>query len=315
MSRKDNDYDDLTVIDQIGSKRQSFLRENLQIRTYLDLATITIEEIQTQLCAQNKSVARDKIETWIEEAGKLAREGDGDAEPIPVDAELAVGKVIKQPTAPKKAGAWKDYASFMVYFESREIDGAQEKRIKVSHLEEDKSNVWAELTAEHFLWMLNQAGEGLVHTPQTVEEETKEAPPEGKAKVKVTQVKLFQPPDAKEPLVTSTGHSNPAQENISAGDPFSLEVLFSLGGEAAKFIARQEAAYTVQAVANEIKSKTGINLGGIEPEVLIEGTFDYSVRLPEMILDPGVHQLWAMVRILATNTIPNFLEGPTVMAE
>lgn len=314
MSKNDREYDDLTVIKYIGPKLQAWLREKLGVRTYRDLSALSVEQIQTQLSVDKKSVAKFKIETWIEQAKELALQAEEEDEALPIVVESAGSGAGRQPGAAKRAGDWKEYASFMVYFESRELNGEQEKRIKVSHLEEDKSDVWPNLTAEHFLWMLDQAGEGsFPDAPQPVkgeQTEPEEAKPAGEAKVKVRQIRFFQPPEAEKPLAVSNGKSR--QQELSAGEPFSLEVLFSLGGVAAESIVKQGATYSVQVVANETDTKVGTDLGDLESKALVEGTFDYSVRMPEATLDPGVHRLWAMVTVQAANTVPNFLEGPSV---
>jgi len=306
--------DDLTKIKYIGPKLQSWLREKLQIRTYKDLAALSVEEIQEQLRADGTPVAEFKIKSWINQARELALDAEEEVEAMPAIGEPAGSRTGGRSAKLKKAGDWKEFASFMVYFESREINGEREKRIKVSHLEEDKSAVWTELTAEHFLWMLDQAGEGPypAASQQTSGEqpEPEETQPIAEAKVKVSEIRLYQPAKAKKPLATSNGKSK--EQKIKAGKPFALEVLFSIGGEAAESVVKQGATYSAQIVAKETKTKVGTDLGGSQPEALVKGTFDYSVRMPEMTLDPGVHQLWAMVKVRAQNTIPNFLEGPLV---
>ena len=314
MNRNDREYDDLTVIKYIGPKLQPWLREKLQVRTYRDLAALSVEQIQTQLSVDKKSMAKFKIETWIEQAEDLALEAGEEEAALAAVEEPDGSGAGQQASAPKKAGDWKEYASFMVYFEAREFNGEREKRIAVSHLEEDKSDVWSELTKELFLWMLDQAGEGpfpeAPQLPSWEQPEPEEPAPTEEAKVKVTQVRLFQPPEAEKPLATSNG--KPVQQELSAGEPFALEVLFSLGGKGAESIVKQGPTYSVQVVAKESDTKVGVDLADSEPEALVEGKFDYSVRMPEATLDPGVHRLWAMVAVQAANTVPNFLEGPSV---
>ncbi len=308
MNTKKDKSDDLTEIKYVGPKMQSWLKEKLQVRTYRDLAELSLKQIQSQLNTDKKVVAQDRIETWIQQAKELALETKAN--------DVGGGK----PGQSKKASDWEEYASFMIYFEAREKNGEQQKRIKVFHIEADKSKVWSELTAENFLWMLNQAGEGPSPTtsqqPSSEQETIEEIEPEPakqpvkEAKVKVKEVRLFQPPEAKKPLTVSS--SKAEQPKLNAGEPFSLEVLFSLDGEAAESVAKQHAKYSVNVIAKETLTKVGTDLANSEPEAFIEGTFDYRVRMPEATLDPGVHQLWAMVSVQADNAVPNFLEGPSV---
>jgi len=311
MNKNDREYDDLTVIKYVGPKLQSWLRENLQVRTYRDLAALTVEQIQTQLSADKKTVAKLRIETWIAQAGELALKAEEKEAANP-----ALVEPIVPPSVPKKAGNWKEYASFMVYFEAREVNGEREKRIAVSHLEVDKSDAWSELTSEPYLWMIDQAGErpfsGVPHMPSLEQAESDEAVPAEKAEVKVTQVRLFQPPEAKKPLVTSNG--KPVQQELSAGKPFALEVLFSLAGKGAESIVKQEPTYSIQVLSKEVDTKEGVDLVGSKPEALVKGVFEYNVKMPQVTLDPGLHQLWAMVAVQADNTVPNFMEGPSIRA-
>ncbi|MBK8905967.1 MAG: hypothetical protein IPM53_32610 [Anaerolineaceae bacterium] len=319
MNTNKGNYDDLTVIKYIGPKMQSWLREKLRVRTYQDLAALSVNQIQSQLSTDKKTVARNNIEEWIKQAKELAVETRAEDEGIlsaVESADFAEGRLGR----PKRANDWEEYASFVIYFEAREINGERQKRIKVFHIEEDKSKVWSELTAENFLWMLDQAGERPTSTtsqPYRSEQleiaEVKPEPdkqPVKEARVEIKEVRLFQPPEAENPLAVGNGKSK--QPRLNAGEPFSLEVLFSLGGEAAESVAKQHAKYSVNVVAKEALSKRGADLASSEPKAFVEGKLDYRVRMPEATLGPGVHQLWAMVSVQAANAVPNFLQGPSV---
>jgi len=314
MNGKNREYDNLIVIKYIGPKLQSWLREKLQVHTYQDLANLSVDHIQTQLLADKKTVATSKIEAWIKQAKELAIEAKTEDNTLPQVTELAKSGASERVGSQKKAKDWEEYASFMVYFEAREINGKRDKRVKVFHIEADKSKVWPELTAEHFVWMLDQAGEGpfSITSQQPSEEQSEMAKkqPVGEAQVKIKQVRLFQPPKAKKPVAISNGKIE--QHTLKAGEPFSLEVLFSLVGEAAESVVEQHANYSVQIIANDTHKKVGTELGSVEPKALSKGKFEYKIRLPEATLDTGEHRLWAMVSVQATNTVPNFLEGPSV---
>lgn len=241
MNEKNREYDNLIVIKYIGPKMQSWLREKLQVHTYHDLANLSVDQIQSQLLVDKKTVATSNVEAWIQQAKELALESKAEDNAMP--PEPVESGASDRVDMPKKAKDWEEYASFMVYFEAREINGKREKRVKVFHIEADKSKVWPELTAEHFVWMLDQAGEGpFPITSQQLSEEQSEMEkkqPVGEAQVKIKQVRLFQPPEAKKPVAISNGKIE--QHTLKAGEPFSLEVLFSLVGEAAESIVEQHA--------------------------------------------------------------------------
>jgi hypothetical protein len=332
MNSSNEEYDDLRRIKFIKEATEQWLRDRLQVRTYRDLAKLSVDEIEQQRKADGKSVpSRSNIEAFIAEAAVLADEAEEEEEEEEEkEKEEAVAEVAApaEPVAsepadsPKKDGDWKDYASFMVYFEAREVEGKEEKRIKVHHLEKDKSKEFPGITPDHFLWMLEQAGESLtalkVPEPEKwepskpePEEERPVIEPEKEAEVNITEIRVFQPPKAKKPLASSAA-GQPLQKELSAGKPFALEVLISLGGEAAQSVANKNATYRARIIANEIDTKEGIHLGDTEPEAFVEGTLDYSVKSPEATLEAGEYGLWVLVTVQAANVLPNFLVIPLI---
>lgn len=116
-TRKPNNdsYDDLTVISGIGEARQTWIREAFAVRTYADLAALSVDEIAARLKQDHKVVSAEAIEAWIAQANQLAR----------------------QPEAQEK---WKVFATFVVEFED---DGEGIYRTRVHHMEHDQTRQWA----------------------------------------------------------------------------------------------------------------------------------------------------------------------------
>jgi hypothetical protein len=320
MNSNDQKNDDLTGIKFIGPARQRWLRDKFQVRTYRDLAELSVEAIESQLAADGKPFAESEIEVWLAEAADLAAEAEAEEEARATEAEpeepVAGGQVNKS----KNAEGWESVGIFVVNIRARTVEGREEYRTEVSiheNGEQEKSEEWPGLEGDlSFQWMLEQAGLEPVPTAvQPADAQPEEALPkaetEGEAEVKVTKIQVFQPPEAKEALVSSEG-GELLQEKLKVGEPFSLAVHFSLSGDGAPSIVKQQATYRARVVANEVDTKVGTHLGDTDPESLVEGSLDYSVRTPEATLDPGVYRLWALVTVQAANTVPNFLEAPLI---
>jgi hypothetical protein len=70
--RDSNKWDDLTAIANIKETRQDWLRKTLNVQTYRDLATLSVDEIEARLKADGKIASRSMIQGWIDKAKELA---------------------------------------------------------------------------------------------------------------------------------------------------------------------------------------------------------------------------------------------------
>lgn len=320
-----DDLDDLTVIKYIGPERQQWLRDVLKVHSYKDLSELSVEEIKRRLQDDGKREADSRIEVWIAEATKLAEQAKKEKKARAVDAVLKRSKTRRtKPSAKKKEGkkeeGWKSVGIFVVNIRERISKGRKEYLTEVSIHENGEQADFAEWSGiekdESFNWMLQHAGlKPIPSEPEPVEKQPQEEPPEaelkGNAEVAISEIQFFQPPKAKKPLVT-VGAGETLGLNLDSGEPFSVAVHFSLGGEAAESIAKRQATYRLRVVANELESKYSAHLGDSDPAELAEGTLDYTVTSPGATLDAGKYQLWAMVTVQSPNTVPNFLEVPLV---
>ncbi len=131
--------DDLTAIKGIGPARQEWLREKLHIRTYHDLAALSIEQIEAELKTSGKSASFSEIQTWLEQAHHLAGS-----------------------PKPHLSKDWKPFASFVVEFQKRDDI---EHQVQVHHVEADHTMVWPGYGGSAtWDWMLHEIGE----TPEPV---------------------------------------------------------------------------------------------------------------------------------------------------
>lgn len=148
--------DDLTAISGIGAVREKVLRESLDVRTFQDLAALSVDEIESQFKAEGQSVSRDLIKQWIAAA-----------------RELAVATVAEPSNSPSSESEWESAATFVVEFQEREE--GEERRTRVHHMEEDVDAEWPDVGSEQlYRWMLEQLGEPVPELPKEVRAEARE---------------------------------------------------------------------------------------------------------------------------------------------
>ena len=155
-------YDDLTQIKGIGPARQQWLRASFHIRTFQDLAALTIDEIEAQLKAVGQIASRRHIDQWLVQAKQLLVAHDQTARQVAGSAESANTAAGTQPGK----GDWKPFASFVVEFQTHTREGhIQEQRTKVHHIEGDTCAHWPGIETERLSWwMLEQMTEGILDT-------------------------------------------------------------------------------------------------------------------------------------------------------
>lgn len=143
-------YDDLTVIQGIGEARQNWIRDSFDVRTYADLAALSVDEIAAQLKKDHKLVAAGVIEDWIAQANQLARQAG-------------------------EQGKWTVLATFVVVFED---DGAENHRTMVHHMESDRTEQWTG-SEPHKVgdWISAQLGTKLQKPPEITPEPVQEPEP------------------------------------------------------------------------------------------------------------------------------------------
>lgn len=309
MSLGNQAYDDLTVIMGIGQARQEWLRIALNVRTYADLAALTADEIDEKLRADSHIAAHASIESWILQAQGLVDEVTASIHPV---GEASV-EAAKGANSSARNGGWKPYASFVVEFQARLIEGRQTvKRTAVHHIETDRGEFWHGAESKQLCWwILEQAGETAQPEEADVEvEEVGEPVPSAEAPVKVQigQIQAFQPPLTEFP----NGNDETAEklpEVIKSSEPFNLGISFSLTGAAAESISKSQAIFRTRAYVTSVDTGSSFDLGEVMTDSLIEGKVDYNTMLTATTLEPGTYQLWVTVTVQTAYTIPDFIKG------
>jgi hypothetical protein len=150
----DDLYDDLTAIKGIKQARQQWFRDTFKVRTFGDLAALTVDEIETRLKAEKQIPSRSNIEVWVAEAKRLAE-------------NPALAAATKANLHSSEDG-WKPFASFIVEFQEKE--GLVERRTHVHHMESDQNHNWLGISQQDLsAWMMQQLGDRVVVVTVTAE--------------------------------------------------------------------------------------------------------------------------------------------------
>ncbi|HBB34477.1 MAG TPA: hypothetical protein DC064_22475 [Cyanobacteria bacterium UBA9273] len=314
MNGNSTKYDNLTRIRGIGRVKQQWLRESLNIYTFRDLANLSINEIDSRLEAEGQSISKSEIAGWIEQAREL------------VAAELSAQQVENSPTEETElsqqvvqlaeaepennllpateAGEWKSFASFVVEFQSRQLEGqVEEQRTKVRYVEADQSKIWSGIEREQIpTWMLDR----LSHEMQGLSEAdicVKANP----VNLEIVQIKAVQPPQTGISMVVEKA-SRLFPRIIKSGEPFMLEVSLQLAE--ANFGQRQ-VTYRTQVYARNRSLGVTTHLGDTKPITLLQGQLSYTTLLPATILHrPGMYRLQFVSSIQGVPATPNCFEVP-----
>lgn len=340
MKLSDRAHDDLTVIKGIGPARQRWLEESLAVRTFEDLAALSVDEIESRLKADKQIASRETIEAWIAQAQERAAIARHAQQPTwaaeTKEAEEQVkdsaegNETSSQPVkseegndggkgqSPTGRDGWKPFASFVVEFQERTVEGqAIEYRTTAHHMESDTGTNWPGIEREqHCNWMLEQLGDRISREPVKVEHPPQEEPPAQPVpvarlpmRVEITQIRTFQPPQADNP-VGSGKPDLPFEGHIKGNEPFALEILFDLVGEAAADLSEEQAIFRARAYVQDQTTGASTHLGDAEPGNLVKGELAYAATLSELTLPPGTYRLFALLTLQAVSVRPDFVTLP-----
>jgi hypothetical protein len=308
MKSSEQAYDDLTAIKGIGPARQRWLRESLHVRTYEDLAALSIGQIASRLKADGQIASRSVIEAWLIRAGELAGSAGRSVTP---HLESAGAKVANSLA---REGGWKPFASFVVEFQTREIEGrAGEHRTAVQHMEKDANRFWSGIESKNLCqWMLDQIRDKVGLEPEEYEPtqaQSAEAPSAARvsAKVKIRQMRVSQPPQSETPILRIEA-GKPSEGSVKGDKPFTIEVDFEVSGLAAVDKARKQIECGARSYAYELAKETSILLGDTGLNPLKAGKSTYTFTLPEATLEPGSYRLYVIMTTQAALVIPDYLE-------
>jgi hypothetical protein len=308
--------DDFTVIEGIGEVRQRWLRESLRVHTYRDLAALSADEVESRLKAEGQAASRSAIETWIARARELAA----------VASRLSTGRKSESRRVEEGTESiadqpdWLPFASFVVEFQSRKLEGGEAGkssvayRTAVHHVEADDDETWLGITSQLLSkWMLERADYEAQQMSRDVaiqpEEPPTAAPREPRANVEITAIRLFQRPETE----TARGVSvfgEAFSGSVKGDEPFVSEVSFELKGTTASEAAAKGQKYRVQLYAENLATAAWTHLGDTMPISVAADQPSYAAVLPECTLPAGVYRLSVLARREGDGAHPEDLEAP-----
>jgi len=313
-NHKSEESDDLKKIRGIGIARQQWLSEIANIRTVRDLAHASADQIEFQLNVEGHAVSRTEIEQWIAQARELTKESSLTPDkPESADIDTEAEQNLS-PSVEEKEGL--TLASFIVEFQTKQVEGRSEQQTAVRHRESDTTQTWSGIEGEELQqWMLERAIASLLRGAQIakVQPDTVAEQPDATTTpltVEITELRALQPPRTGIPMVvTQSGQG--FSGFVTSGEPFSLEVTLRLTGQIATDIPQQTMTYCVQVYARHRATGEKTSLGQTQPHPLFAGQTFYTAKLSEITLpQPGMYRLQALVTLQGIRGIPGFLEVP-----
>jgi hypothetical protein len=299
--------DDLTRIRGIGSVTQQLLGEGLDVRTFGDLARLSVDEIESKLRERGQTTSRSEIEGWIARAQELASATESSPQPTSESLEGETARPIDEST---EEGEWHSCASFRVEFQFREIDGKTEEQTTARYLDTDRAKIWSGLESDRICqWMLEQLSEARASVqPQGTRKQgtTAVSPPV----VKIEQIQILQPPQTDMPIVVDAARGL-FPGSLKRGEPFALEIAFSLVGSPEADTAEAPIQCRTQMYARDRATGATISLSDEACETSSDGELLYATALPATTLQkPGIYHLQILVAPEGQPAVPGYFEIP-----
>lgn len=317
--------EDLTEIKGIGEATERWLNRSLDVWTYADLAARSTDEIEAGMKASGRSAPRSRIEQWLVRARELA----GGPTDTPMRGEEYEGEQVPEKSDSKREQeSWKPFATFVVEFQSRRLEGGtEEQRTVCQQHETAREETWFGVDCERACdWMLKQMGEQLRGMP---EEELSAQPPtvdvssaatnsvsveaqsqaETPAALEITCVRAFQPKQSKSPRAVATAGEN-FSGTVSHKEPVSFELDFQLEGPDAIDLSKSRSRFSAEVYAYNRTTSTNQHLVVTDAGSTVSGELSYTMVLPESMLPTGTYRLDCFATLEGATAAKGYLKVP-----
>jgi hypothetical protein len=306
-------YYDLTVLGQIGETRQTFLRKELDVRTFKDLAEKTPEEIAAVFQANNKPISQKIIEQWIEGARNEAKKTEKASVAMSADSSQVQNEKDSSPADSETEWEWLRKV-FLVEFRVLRGDKRIKKReMRVFPRDTSRNGIWVHpkdvdeetpqvLTGDQlYPWMVQQLGDQSWPTPEadSVPEESIDQDAQAlddqpsPVRVAVKQINAYPPKETEAPIgIGKQGHS--FEGSVEGNKPFDLEVVFELPDLTEDEIVKRDLSYRASFFVQTASEKKP--LGDTKSRKLEPGKV-HKARLSKVILPPASHRLGVIVKV------------------
>ena len=290
--------DNLMTIKGIGAARQQWLRESFDVRTFRDLATLSVDEVEARLKENGHIASRSEIEHWIAEAQELAETVTSSS---PQMVERAEEDAQSKSVPSAQPVPWRSFAAFVVEFQERAGAGEQEgQRIEVTHIPVNHHGTWLENDRTKAIvegeclhqWMVEQLGEG---TRSWLRGRGHDLAVKGSAdapdvSIDISQVRAFQPPQAERP--SAVGEADRSFLGfIRSDEPFALTASIRLTGPGVSEVVNEELACGAHFYARDLSTGTTAHLGHATTSPFTDGGLSCAAVLPQVTMAPGMYRI------------------------
>lgn len=309
MSSNTNTHDDFTAIKGIGPARERWLRDNFDVKTYQDLVNLNTSQIEARLKVDGKIVARTEIESWISQARELIPKSIASKQ---VNEASPQGVLAKKLKSSGHENGWKPFASFLVYFQTREkAENKTGYQTLVHHIEKDRETSWSGIeTSRLSAWMLEQISDFIDLEQEEVAGESSEDSKETMSLPEITiqDVRIFQSSISDMPIQFIKGGQFLPGE-LHHDQPFSAGIDFSLSREVAADIVEKGITCFARCYQYNKSTRNSVLLAETSPLQLETSKLNYTLNIPEASLPRGDYRMVIMVTTSQTDQLnPDFLE-------
>lgn len=316
MILSENAWDDLTKITGIGESRQEWLKGAFDIRTFRDLANLTVAQIEEKMKTDGLIVSGKAIKAWIDQAGELAdRFGETLQSVEKLETELPAGVSNAMP----REDGWKPIASFVVEYQTRETGERQkERRIVAHHMEEDRTKTWPGIDDEKFCkWIIEQISQEISRNQEKQKflptQHPKEKQDIKSTAVKITRLLIHQPANSAS-TIQSIDPDTHVQASVLGGQPFSFEVYFELVGPKAKEVANTRIGWKAETRILDLASDASPQLCESDPNSFEKEHLKYAHSLPKINLKQGAYRVWLLITTEQPSIVlPDYLDIPNIL--
>lgn len=314
-SKSDAVDDDLTAIKGIGPARQAWLKEVFGIRSYADLAALSVDRIEAALKDEKRAmVTRSDIHDWLVQAKELAAASGATPAKKPESPAPSSDEAADIEPEP----AWTPFASFVVEYRCREAtDPEGRHQTHIHHVEGDVSETWQGLQGEALgPWMLEHAQKLAEPEPEpeaAASDETDEPdtldvtlPSGADVGVQITEVRIRQPNHAE-----ASSPMGPGEQTfgpIKNMEPFALDADFELIGSDATDLTERAIPFIGQFYARDLATGASIHLGDSIPGGLNAGQLDYRTTLFFARLPAGAYRVHVLVLMQTSPPLPGYVD-------
>jgi len=316
MNSNKKTLDDLTTISGIGKTRQNWLRQSFNVRTFQELASLSVDQIEEKIKFDGLIVSRKAIEFWLEQAREFSSHAGEVVQPAKeTPTKLTSGVSDAMP----RENGWKPIASFVVEYQTQEAcDQPTEQRTVAHYMEEDRTRNWVGIEGKQLCeWIINQIPHEFARNQEEQEQpqtQPGDASSPGKSTaVKIIQMRIHQASNQTSP-VQAVNRGVRFQGTVLRDQPFAFEVDFELVGPKAEEVAERKIGWSAESRTFDPTSRTSPQLCESGPKAFEKGCLKYELSLPEISLKQGVYRVWILITPEQPSiALPDFLDIPSLL--